>query len=525
MIPIVANLRAWWKRLGGGVRLALLIAGVLMALGGAAIARPGGGHSFSGGSHSYSGGSHSYSGGGYSGGHSYSSGGYYSGGFADGGVIVLVLIVIAVFFIISLVFGGLRNRDLNDWDSGVPAAATYDPPLDWTEPAPPPRPRLSEVVLDPAFSGIVFEDFAFRLFSTAQRARHSAKDSAALAPYVSAEVRAELSLRPPISQPVQQVVVGALRVIAADSKDADTPQARARITVEYEANVATAEHTYYTVERWIFSRAASVHSKPPGRDRIFLCPNCGAPWQASQSGTQVCASCNQAVDNGRFDWMVEQAILVSSEERPPSLTTETEEQGTDLPTYKDDQLGTRWAELTEADPEVTNDGVTGRLALIYSTLNTAWSSNDPKPVRGMVSDGLFDYLQYWVDAYRQQGLRNVLENMRITQVELAKLVRDPYFDALTLRVFATGLDYTIREPGGQRVVGSKSRERVYSEYWTLIRSAGRKGATHATPTCGNCGAPLQITQSGECEHCGAHVTAGEFDWVLSKIEQDDTYQG
>ena len=23
----------------------------------------------------------------------------------------------------------------------------------------------------------------------------------------------------------------------------------------------------------------------------------------------------------------------------------------------------------------------------------------------------------------------------------------------------------------------------------------------------------------------AHVTAGEFDWVLSKIEQDDSYQG
>ncbi len=27
-----------------------------------------------------------------------------------------------------------------------------------------------------------------------------------------------------------------------------------------------------------------------------------------------------------------------------------------------------------------------------------------------------------------------------------------------------------------------------------------------------------------CEHCGSHVTAGEFDWVLSKIEQDEAYQ-
>jgi hypothetical protein len=31
--------------------------------------------------------------------------------------------------------------------------------------------------------------------------------------------------------------------------------------------------------------------------------------------------------------------------------------------------------------------------------------------------------------------------------------------------------------------------------------------------------------SGECAHCGTHVTSGEFDWVLSKIEQDEAYRG
>ena len=36
---------------------------------------------------------------------------------------------------------------------------------------------------------------------------------------------------------------------------------------------------------------------------------------------------------------------------------------------------------------------------------------------------------------------------------------------------------------------------------------------------------LKISMAGSCEYCQAHVTAGEFDWVLSKIEQDDTYRG
>jgi predicted lipid-binding transport protein (Tim44 family) len=163
--------------------------------------------------------------------------------------------------------------------------------------------------------------------------------------------------------------------------------------------------------------------------------------------------------------------------------------------------------------------------MIYDQLNQAWSHNDLAPIRGLVSDGLYDYLQYWIEAYRRQGLRNVLTDMRTTHTALAKVTRDRYFDAVAIRIWATGKDYVIREPGGEHVRGSKHRDRAYSEYWTLIRTATRKGPPLAAPACGNCGAPLQITQSGQCEHCGAHVTAGEFDWVVSKIEQDDSYRG
>ena len=324
-------------------------------------------------------------------------------------------------------------------------------------------------------------------------------------------------------------MVGALRAIRVDlpaaASDAEGRPRRVRIGVEYEANVATAEHTYYTVESWLFGRDATVQSKPPGATRTFPCPSCGAPWQASRTTTQVCASCGQAVDNGRFDWVVEQISLDSSDERPPTLTTEVPERGTDLPTYRQPDIDAAWIQLTRDDPEVSDAALDARLAMIYGQLNTAWSTNDLRPVRGLVSDGLYDYLSYWVDAYRQQGLRNVLTDMRITHTALARLTRDRYYDAITIRIWATGKDFVVRGETGAVVRGSKHRERPYSEYWTLIRTAGRRGAPRTAPACSNCGAPLQISQSGECEHCGAHVTSGEFDWVVSKIEQDDTYRG
>ena len=43
--------------------------------------------------------------------------------------------------------------------------------------------------------------------------------------------------------------------------------------------------------------------------------------------------------------------------------------------------------------------------------------------------------------------------------------------------------------------------------------------------CPNCGAALNINMTGHCNYCKAKVSSGEFDWVLSRIEQDEAYAG
>ncbi len=49
--------------------------------------------------------------------------------------------------------------------------------------------------------------------------------------------------------------------------------------------------------------------------------------------------------------------------------------------------------------------------------------------------------------------------------------------------------------------------------------------TRVDKQCPNCAAKLKISQGGTCELCNAHVPSGERDWVLSKIEQDESYRG
>ncbi len=493
-----------------------LVIGALGVVGVVALAeaRPGGGGSYSGGGgHGGGGGGGSYGGGG---------GGGDGAGFLELLYWLLRLCIevpqigipVVGLVIGYFVYNAYKQHKNKDWDSGPPVELQHAIDLDEIK------------IVDPDFSQVLFEDFAFRLFSTAHRARHSDETLATIAPYVLDKARFALRTRPPAGVPVEAVVVGAMRVTDLELPNVLVDEGGVvEVSIEFEANVMTADKTYYSVELWRFKRDAAARTKPPKASRAFTCPNCGAPWQSSETGTQKCASCGEVVDNGRFDWAVDLITLRSMDERPPTLLADVEERGTDLPTYKQDRVDQNMVLLTRSDPQTTLPALVERLHLIYDQLNRAYANNDLRPARGLVSDGLYDYLQYWIDAYKAQDLRNALENMRITHHSLAKVTRDKYYDAVTIRIFATGLDYTVQASTGKVLKGSKRSERRYSEYWTLIRAAGRTGAPTIEPKCPNCGAPLQITMAGECEHCQAHVTAGEFDWVLSKIEQDDSYRG
>ncbi|MFY9822195.1 MAG: TIM44-like domain-containing protein, partial [Thermoanaerobaculia bacterium] len=446
----------------------------LLVLPAAAEARPGGGQSYSGGSHGGSG-----------------------GGGGGGGCIWLLFrlwlelvirypaIGIPLTIVGIVVFLSYQKRKAaagsQGWDSApVPTVSSVPSPMAY--PAPAARPSrssrdLDDVrQLDPEFSVVLFQDFAYALYAKAHEARSNPRDLESLSPYLSQNARDQLARRPPVGAPVSGVVIGAMRVVELSlptATAAGAPQAQVTVVLELEANMTVGPtgtsggaQTHYVRERWRLVRDAGVQSKPPEQVGTFHCPNCGAPF--GPEGGDRCQYCGQVVSGGRFDWSVTSIDLLDLEERPPALTSDVQEMGTDLPTLLHPRLNARWTELVRDDPAVTQDALAARFKVIYDELNAAWTHGDLATVRPYVSDGLFDYLQYWVTAYRTQGLRNVLEGMRIVQWKAVKIIRDRHYDSLTIRLWGTGRDYTVRtvrDTTGERVSGNPNRDRFYSEYW------------------------------------------------------------
>lgn len=492
----------------------LFVAGALCA---AAHARPGGGQSYSGGSHSSggsysSGGGYSSSGGGYSssgGGYSSSGGGYSSsggGGANSPGAVALVVVVgIGILFFVFAA-STMNNREYSF--TTIPTA-----------PEPPRALDLSPLLAaDPDFSRVVFEDFAYRLYAAAHRARHDHAELSKLIPYLGPNPFLLLQTR---GARVEQVVIGNLRIIEAGPEQGTS---RMRIVVAIEANLAGAAGTTNASERWTFVRDPNTKTRPPERTRTLACPNCNSPFAASGDNPRKCASCGATIHVGQFDWTVHSITVDAETSVGYTLTGTVEEVGNDYPTVTDFGADQRLMQLRQDDPNVTWEAFTARVQMIYQQLNTAWNAQDLTPVRGLVTQSLLQYLEFWIREYKRQSLANRLEQPRLSYIKLARVTRDNWYDAITVRVYADGLDFTI--DAQDRVVGgSRDTRRAYTEYWTFLRSSARRGPITTTPSCPNCGAPLAISNAGQCTHCNAEVESGSFDWTLSKIEQDDVYRG
>ncbi len=383
---------------------------------------------------------------------------------------------------------------------------------------------------DQNFSRPLLLDFVQLLYTRAHEHRGSGKLDL-LAPYLSKAARKQLAeqARPGDLSAVEGIVIGASRILKVGSWGG----ARRALTVEFEANYTerrgsgegASRNTLYTRERWIFSRKAGVLSQGPDSIAALRCPSCGSAVELATDGT--CPYCHNIVDRGDFHWNVA-AIQVLA--RRPRDASEVHrgggaEVGTQLPTVVHPGLASQLRALKVRDAEFDLQGFKSRVGHVFGELQQAWTSLAWERARAFETDHLYTTHRYWIEQFEAAGARNVLDRIELGQIELAKVEQDAYFDALTVRVFASMLDYT-EDADGQLLSGSRTKPRSFSEYWTFIRRAGRGSAAAAEPdSCPSCGAGLKVSQAGVCEYCGTKVVTGEFGWVLSSIEQDEVYGG
>jgi predicted lipid-binding transport protein (Tim44 family) len=267
-------------------------------------------------------------------------------------------------------------------------------------------------------------------------------------------------------------------------------------------------------ERWTFTRAAAARTSTNGDVTASRCPACGAELRLNLDGT--CSHCRASVTNGTVDWVVADvqpaAFLGYSGESQLAMAAPSVSAGV--------------AALQAADRAFSAEAFQSRARQAFLTLQDAWTQQNLNAGRAFLSPGAYFTWSAQLEALATEGRRNVMENVEVRGIEIIRIVHGRVFDDLTVRLSAAAADFEVDKDG--RIVFGDRTVRPFSEDWTFQRSVGV--ATSNKPgtlenTCPGCGAPVALTQIGECRYCKAAVTSGKFDWVVSRIEQEDGEAG
>ena len=178
-------------------------------------------------------------------------------------------------------------------------------------------------------------------------------------------------------------------------------------------------------------------------------------------------------------------------------------------------------QIQAIDPDFSADKFIGFAREVFMKIQEAWTTKNWKPIRPFESETLFNQHKQQLDEYIRMGKTNVVEKIGIKHCSLHSFSQDGDKEVLTVWLNAVMRDYVI-EDATKKVLESDPNRDWYMKYVMVFNrkaglktQPGKKG--NSITNCPNCGAPTEVTSSGQCTYCGTVITNGEHDWVLTDI--------
>ena len=178
-------------------------------------------------------------------------------------------------------------------------------------------------------------------------------------------------------------------------------------------------------------------------------------------------------------------------------------------------------EIRAIDPNFSADKFIGFSREVFMKIQEAWTTKDWKTIRPFESENLFNQHKQQLDEYIRLGKTNVIEKIGIKHCSLHSFQQDGDKEVLTVWLNAILRDYVIEDETKKVLESDPNRdwymryEMVFNRKAGVQTELGKKG--NSITNCPNCGAPTEVTSSGQCTYCGSIITNGEHDWVLTDI--------
>lgn len=180
-------------------------------------------------------------------------------------------------------------------------------------------------------------------------------------------------------------------------------------------------------------------------------------------------------------------------------------------------------EIKAHDELFNKDEIISWSKTLFVKLQQAWTKRDWSEIRAFETNQLFEQHKSQLQGYINNNQINVMDRICVNYANLYDYKISGDKEILIIKLNSRMQDYIIDATTKKVLKGDPNIERTNSYLLSFERKLGvktRPGTTEVNTTnCPNCGAPTQITSSGQCEYCGSVITTGEYNWCLSNLER------
>ncbi len=194
------------------------------------------------------------------------------------------------------------------------------------------------------------------------------------------------------------------------------------------------------------------------------------------------------------------------------------------------QSVTAWvAALKAKDPSFELLPMFDNVKKLFLEVQTAWFKRNLEPVRRYLSDATYQRLSLQLKLLDLQGVRDAIADPQVLDLQIIGLEQNTHFDTVHVRVKAQVKDADAPSTFSEEQALELARKQTadaFIEVWSLVRKPGaltKAGQELHAGTCPNCGAPFLGGAANRCDHCGAVVNSGNYDWVLAEITQGSEF--
>ena len=175
-------------------------------------------------------------------------------------------------------------------------------------------------------------------------------------------------------------------------------------------------------------------------------------------------------------------------------------------------------EYLELDPDFDEERIKTRISNLYVQMQEKWQAKDISSLRPYMTDTFFSQMDNQLEQFRKMGRTDITDRAAVLSTDLRGWRQSAGMDYITVGLNARIISYVLDDRTGRLISGSMTKEKFMEYEIELCRKSGEithseEEGTHSA-TCPNCGAPLKLNASAQCEYCGSVITQVNTDWAI-----------